>query len=53
MEFDIKSENLIVAHNYKNTSMANYFDNQIDLLFNDLYQFTCSYSYFLNGKHED
>lgn len=33
--------------------MSNYFENQIDVLFNDLYQFTCSYSYFQNGKHED
>jgi nicotinate phosphoribosyltransferase len=33
--------------------MTEYIDNQIDLLFNDLYQFTCSYSYFQNGKHED
>lgn len=28
-------------------------ENHIDLLFNDLYQFTCSYSYFQNNKHED
>lgn len=53
MEFDIKSEQLMMMDNNKNTSMTEYFDNQIDLLFNDLYQFTCSYSYFLNGKHED
>lgn len=33
--------------------MSDYLDNQIDLLFNDLYQFTCSFSYFQNGKHED
>jgi nicotinate phosphoribosyltransferase len=25
----------------------------IDLLFNDLYQYTCSYSYFQNNKHQD
>ena len=33
--------------------MTDYINNQIDLLFNDLYQFTCSYSYFQNNKHED
>lgn len=33
--------------------MLNHFENQIDLLFNDLYQFTCSYTYFKSGKHED
>ena len=27
--------------------------NQIDLLFNDLYQFTCSFTYFQSNKHED
>lgn len=25
----------------------------VDVLFNDLYQFTCSYSYFNANKHED
>lgn len=33
--------------------MTEYIDSQIDVLLNDLYQFTCSYSYFQNGKHED
>ena len=27
--------------------------NQIDVLYNDLYQFTCSFSYFQANKHED
>lgn len=32
---------------------SSFWHNQIDVLFNDLYQFTCSYSYFRNGSHED